>query len=247
VGALHPQTLAAAVREHDAVVGFAFDGDGDRLICVDHTGTPRDGDAVLYVLARDMQAHRALPAQTVVGTIMTNLGLEHALAQQGIRVERTAVGDRFVAERCATGGFAVGGEPSGHVLLWREGTLRGDATLTALEIVGTMLRRGRSLEQLCDGYTPYPQVLLAVRVTDRPPLDEVPSVAGAIADARATLGETARVVVRYSGTEPVARVMLEGQDKETLEAQGGRIAWAIREALGDKRGGHGAGTTDPTP
>ena len=243
VGALHPDTLAAAVRHEDATVGFAFDGDGDRLVCVDEDGAIRDGDHVLLALARHMAADRRLPHETVVGTVMTNLALEHALAREGMRLERTPVGDRFVADRCAAGGFALGGEPSGHVVLWREGTLRGDATLTALEIVGAMLRRGRTLGELTAGYAPYPQVLVAVRVTERPPLDGVPAVATAMAAAREALGGTARVVVRYSGTEPVARVMLEGEDRPAIEAHAGRIAWAIRSAIGDQRAGEaGPGT-----
>lgn len=248
VGAMHPESVAAAVTGHGAVAGFAFDGDGDRLIAVDETGVARDGDAVLYVLAREFRSGPGLARDTVVGTVMTNAGLEVALSSDGIALVRTPVGDRHILAECRSHGYTVGSEPSGHVVLWRGGGLRGDATLAALEVLGTMIRRGKHLSELCRGFTAFPQVLVSVRVDERPPLEEVPSVRDALAEARTAVGPGGRILARYSGTEPVARIMLEGEHKDVLEAQAGRIAWAIRTTLGDQRNSSNSGTTpDSTP
>jgi phosphoglucosamine mutase len=242
VGALHPETVGAAVAEHGAIAGFAFDGDGDRLVAVDEAGTPRDGDALLYILAREFRSGSGLTGDTVVGTVMTNAGLERALGDDGIALVRTPVGDRHILAQCRTNGYAMGSEPSGHVVLWRGGGLRGDATLAALEVLGTMIRRGKTLAELCGGFVAFPQVLVSVQVHERPPLEEVAEVRDALAEARTAIGEDGRILARYSGTEPVARIMLEGEDREVLEAQAGRIAWAIRSTLGDRRDSRDSGT-----
>ena len=246
VGAMHPESVAAAVAESGATAGFAFDGDGDRLIAVDEAGVARDGDAVLYVLAREFRSGPGLTGDTVVGTVMTNAGLERALGNDGIALVRTPVGDRHILSQCREHDYAIGSEPSGHVVMWRGGGLRGDATLAALEVLGTMIRRGKLLSELCSGFTPFPQVLVSVRVEERPPLEEVEQVAAALSEARSAVGEGGRILARYSGTEPVARIMLEGENKDVLEAQAGRIAWAIRSTLGDRRGSEHDGTTPNT-
>ncbi|MCI0339854.1 MAG: phosphoglucosamine mutase [Planctomycetales bacterium] len=232
VGALYPARMAEKTRRGKAVLGLALDGDGDRVVAADERGVVRDGDAILLVLARDLRKRGALPGSTVVGTSMTNLGLERALEKIGVKLARVAVGDRNVSAKVAADGLALGGEPSGHVILPRRGQLRVDGLLTALELLGVMVRSGRHLGKLLEGYVAVPQLLLSVPVRERPPLESVPAIREALEGAKAAVGGAGRIVARYSGTEPVARVMLEGESRSVLETWAARLVTAIRETIG---------------
>lgn len=227
VGSLYPEAAAAAVREHGADLGVALDGDADRLILLDEKGNVVDGDAVLALCALEMHRVGTLARGTVVATVMSNMGLERALASQHIRVERTAVGDRYVVERMRSGGFNFGGEQSGHLVFLDHGTT-GDGLVAALQVLNTMLGREKPLSELASVMQRAPQILLNRRVLSKPPLDTLATVQRAMRAARERLGSDGRVVVRYSGTEPKARVMLEGMDADLIE----QLANDICDAFG---------------
>ena len=231
VGALHPHHVADRVRQAGADVGIALDGDADRLILCDENGDEVDGDAVLAILAKDLHARQALAQRTVVATVMSNLGLERALRGLGIRLERTGVGDRYVVERMRAGGFNLGGEQSGHVVLLDQ-TTTGDGMLTALRILAIMQETGAPLSQLASIVERVPQVLRAVRVASKPALSSLPHAHQAIEQAKHELGREGRVLVRYSGTEPKCRVMLEGDDEGRIAALAGDICQALEEEIG---------------
>jgi phosphoglucosamine mutase len=231
VGALHPERLRDRVREAPGALGLAFDGDGDRLIVVDETGVVRDGDHVLAVCARALQARGALRGGVVVSTVMANLGLERALAALGVSMVRTAVGDRYVLAEMRRLGANLGGEQSGHVI-FLDHARTGDGLLTALVLLRAVADAGRPLAELASALTKCPQVLLNVRVRATPPLAELPTVAQATARWQSRLDGRARLVVRYSGTEPLARVMAEGDDQEAIEAAAREIAGAIHDEIG---------------
>lgn len=197
VGALHPEAMQAKVRQTGAAIGMAFDGDGDRVIFADERGDLRDGDAVLYLLAT---------AGVVVGTSMTNYGLERALADRGVKLVRAAVGDRYVLEQMEQIGAALGGEPSGHVIFDRD---PGDGLATALRVLQALKAKGRPLSALCAGLTMFPQRIHNIPVKAKPPIESLPTVSVNIAEAESALNGRGRVVVRYSGTEPLLRVMVE--------------------------------------
>ncbi len=230
IGALHPEVMAKKVREMRADLGIALDGDADRLILCDAEGRIIDGDHILLILAKRLQSQGKLPHSTVVATVMSNLGLERALTREGIRMERVAVGDRYVVERMREGGFALGGEQSGHIVMTDLATT-GDGLLAALQVLATMVETGASLATLASGLTHVPQVLRGVRVSHKPALDTLPSVVAAIAAAEKAVGD-GRVLVRYSGTEPKCRVMLEGDDGEVLRFHCDRIAAALKQEIG---------------
>ncbi|HSD27966.1 MAG TPA: phosphoglucosamine mutase [Vicinamibacteria bacterium] len=232
VGALHPETLQARVRAAPgASIGLAFDGDGDRLIVVDESGEVRDGDHVLAVCAGALLARGELRGGVVVSTVMANLGLERALASLGIAMARTTVGDRYVLEEMRRLGANLGGEQSGHVV-FLDHARTGDGLLTALQLMRAVDEAGQPLSALAARVEKCPQVLLNVRVRARPPLGELRGVAGALARWEGKLDGRARFLVRYSGTEPVARVMVEGDDHTTIAAAACEIAAAIREEIG---------------
>ena len=231
VGALHVRGLAERVRAEKADVGIALDGDADRCILVDEQGEEVDGDHVLAILGLGLQERGALAGSTVVATVMSNFGLEVALRERGISLERTPVGDRYVVERMVAGGFNLGGEKSGHIICLDHATT-GDGMVTALSVLTHLKLSGRPLSAGRSLLRSYPQTLLSLRVRERRALGSIPEVAGAISDAEHALGGSGRVVVRFSGTEPVARVMVEGEDNGAVECHARRIAAAIEAALG---------------
>ena len=230
-GSLHPEGLVEAVRATGADLGVAFDGDADRAIFVTSEGRVADGDHVLYAIAPFLHRQGNLKGQAVVGTLMTNLALELDLAQQGIGLKRTAVGDKYVLEEMLKSGISLGGEASGHII-FADLSLAGDGMITLLEVLRLLAATKQSFGELLRWYQPFPQLIRNVRVREKPPLEEIPSVAKAITDCCLKLGDRGRVVVRYSGTEPVARVMVEGADATAVEDHTALIAAAIETALG---------------
>jgi phosphoglucosamine mutase len=230
-GATHPECVAARVKAEGADLGLAFDGDGDRCILADATGRVVDGDHVLFLAARHLQARGALKGGAVVATVMSNVGLEIALGKAGIPLVRTAVGDRNVLEEMERRGANLGGEQSGHVIfLDHEPT--GDGLLTALEVLEVVKASGRSLHDLAGELAVYPQVLLNVRVRQREEIEGIPEVKERLDRARAALNGRGRLVVRYSGTEPLLRVMAEGPDEAEVRSLAQAIADAVRARIG---------------
>jgi phosphoglucosamine mutase len=230
-GSTHPEELAAAVLAAGADLGVAFDGDGDRALLVDGGGEVRDGDAMLYLWATALLDAGELEPPSIVATTMSNLGLAHALAAHGISVVRCDVGDRAVTETMRWAGIRLGGEQSGH-LVHAPSTSTGDGLVTALTLAHVVSRAGAPLAELLAGFRRFPQILRNVRVREKRPFAELPQVAALQAAVEAELGEAGRLVLRYSGTEPLARIMLEGPDLPTLEALAARFENAIRDAVG---------------
>jgi phosphoglucosamine mutase len=229
-GALHPEHAAAEVRRTKAAIGISLDGDADRVILTDEHGEIVDGDHILAILGTRLIAQGRLPGNTVVATVMSNLGLERALASKQGKLLRTAVGDRYVVEVMREGGYVFGGEQSGHIVFLEESTT-GDGLLAALQVLSVMVQEGRSLSELAKIMTRYPQVLLNFPVARKLPIDGLPSVKAAIAQVEKTLGQDGRVLVRYSGTEAKARVMIEGTDEDTIRTYAEDIAECLRKAL----------------
>ncbi len=230
-GATHPEHLQAKVRELGADVGVALDGDADRCLLVDENGALVDGDQVLGIAARELQRAGGLANDTVVATVMSNLGLEVALRELGIALKRTPVGDRYVVEEMVRGGFNLGGEQSGHVL-FLDHTTTGDGLITALAILGVMRARNQPLSTLARVMQKFPQVLINIPVREKRDLDEIESVRTAVQRCEQALGGRGRVYIRYSGTEALARVMVEGQELAQVERHANDIADAVRAALG---------------
>jgi len=229
-GATHPQTMATLVKRHRADLGIAFDGDGDRVMMVDHQGRLVDGDHVMAICARDMLRREKLRRKTVVGTVMSNLGLEVALKGMGARLLRAPVGDRYVVEAMLKGGYNLGGEQSGHVV-FLDHTTTGDGILTALRLLAVMLRENKPLADLARVMETYPQVLLNVKVKERKDLERLPKARQAIHAAEKALGERGRLLVRYSGTEPLLRIMAEGDDQQKIEAVARELAQTLEAQL----------------
>ena len=230
-GALHPEVVAAEVVKHKASIGITFDGDADRALFADETGKVVNGDAVLLLAARDLHARGALANATVVATTMSNMGLEAALARSGIKMLRAPVGDKYVLEQMLATGATLGGEQSGHIIFSGRSTT-GDGLLTALLVLDILHRAGKSLAQLTADLKTFPQVIVNVKVREKKPLADIPSVAESIAAAEQALAATGRVVIRYSGTEALARVMIEAEDHEAMTHHAKAIADAIRMELG---------------
>ncbi len=230
-GALYPHHVQRLVREHGADFGVALDGDADRAILVDETGEIVDGDAIMAIAAQEMMHNGALRQQTVVGTVMSNLGLEVALKQLGVQLVRTAVGDRYVVEEMLRGGYNLGGEQSGHIVFLDANTT-GDGTVTFLSVLSIMAQRQRPLSELKKIVLRYPQVLINVKVRERRDLMAVEPVAKAMSRVTAALGERGRLLVRYSGTEPLVRVMVEGEDLSAVKGYGEEVAAIVRTHLG---------------
>jgi phosphoglucosamine mutase len=229
-GALHPDGLRRRLSAARADVGFAFDGDGDRLISVDHLGAIRDGDYALAIAGRHMAARGRLKTNTVVTTVMANLGLDEALTAAGISVVKTQVGDRYVHEEMLRVGANLGGEQSGH-LLFPDHAPTGDGILSALAILAVMRETGETLASLATCMRKFPQVLVNVPVARKPPIDSLTGVAERIRMFEGEMNGTGRILVRYSGTEPLARVMIEGADETRIRAMADELAAAIRREL----------------
>jgi phosphoglucosamine mutase len=229
-GSTHLEKLQAAVLEHGADAGIAVDGDADRCLAVDATGNVVDGDQVMGVLAVALKESGALAGDTLVTTVMSNLGLRLAMDAAGITTVQTAVGDRYVLEEMRRGGYCLGGEQSGHVLMLAHQTT-GDGVLTGLQLLSRMAATGRPLADLAGAVQRLPQVLVNVSGVDKSRAHEDAEVAGAVAAAEADLGETGRVLLRPSGTEPLVRVMVEAADAEQAQAVADRLAGVVRERL----------------
>jgi phosphoglucosamine mutase len=231
-GSLHPDRIASEVRRRGAHLGVALDGDADRVIVADERGRVVDGDAIMSVLAVDMIRRKALARKTLVVTVMSNLGVRRALEGAGGKVVETPVGDRYVVERMREGGYNFGGEQSGH-LIFLDHAATGDGVLGALQLLGVMVRRGKPLSDLvAEVFRPYPQILINVKVAEKVPLAQLRETARAVAMVEAKLGHEGRVLLRYSGTEPLLRVMVEGPKRAAVETHAKRIAAAIRREIG---------------
>jgi phosphoglucosamine mutase len=234
-GSLHIESLRSRVQEGGYDAAVAFDGDADRALFVSGSGKVIDGDAVLLIAARHMQQQGKLGTNShpvVVATVMSNLGLERALASHGIGMVRTPVGDKYVLEEMLRRGAALGGEQSGHII-FRDYATTGDGLLTALRVFEVMRETGSNLDELTSELEIYPQRLVNVRVRGRKPLDQLPDVAAEIREAECSFGDSGRVLVRFSGTEPLARVMVEGPDLDRVEHFANSIADRIRAELGE--------------
>jgi phosphoglucosamine mutase len=229
-GSTHPAGLSAAVVSNGCRLGVAFDGDGDRAILVDHRGRIIDGDAVLLMLGVHYRNQGRLAGDTVVATVMSNIGLEIALRDRGIRLVRTPVGDKYVMEEMLKGGYVLGGEQSGHVIL-TEHLATGDGMATALAVLRVMAETGRELADLAAELITFPQTLTNVRVREKRAVGDVPEIQAAIARVEAALERRGRVLVRYSGTEPLLRIMIEGPDQASVQAWAEEIAEAVRGTL----------------
>ena len=226
-GSTHLETLSAAVLKHGADAGIAHDGDADRCLAVDAEGEVIDGDQILAILALEYQARGLLASDTVVATVMSNLGFRTAMAQAGITVVETAVGDRYVLEAMQAGGFVLGGEQSGHIIMLDHATT-GDGMLTALHLLAAAARRGAAMADLARVMTRYPQVLVNVAGVDKARAARSPELAAAVAAAEAELGAAGRVLVRPSGTEPAVRVMVEATDHERARQLADGLAATVR-------------------
>lgn len=230
-GSLHPERMCEAIRLYGADMGLALDGDADRVIIADERGNVIDGDQLMAINALAMHEQGQLQKDTVVATVMSNLGLERSLASHGIRLLRTQVGDRHVVKTMRAGGFNVGGEQSGH-LVFLDHTSTGDGVVAGLKTLTVMLRTGKRLSELAAVMDRVPQVLVNVPVARKPPISELSDVTKLINSIEASMADEGRVLVRYSGTEPKARVMLEGLDVRQIEQYAHDIAAALRQSIG---------------
>jgi phosphoglucosamine mutase len=229
-GATAPEGMTVLVKRYGADLGLAFDGDGDRVIMVDHRGEIVDGDHILGICALDMLERERLRRKTVVGTVMSNLGLELALKAKGIRLLRTNVGDRYVVEAMLKGGYVLGGEQSGHVIFLNQ-TTTGDGILTALRTLAVMLRQDKPLAELAQCVQKCPQTLINVMVKEKRDLKTMPQARGAIQEAERRLGSSGRLLVRYSGTEPKLRIMTEGEDESLIQQVAQELAQGLEAML----------------
>jgi phosphoglucosamine mutase len=230
-GALHPAHVADEVQARQADVGLSFDGDADRCMMAGSHGNVLNGDAILLAAARDLKSRGLLTGDLVVATTMSNMGLEAALKRSGIRMLRASVGDRYVLEQMQKHNAALGGEQSGHILFPHLATT-GDGLLTALVVLDLIARTGRSIDALTADLKVFPQVIVNVKVREKRSLESIPAVAASIRAAEQELEDTGRVVIRYSGTEALARVMIEAESEEAMRRHADAIAEAIRSELG---------------
>jgi phosphoglucosamine mutase len=230
-GSQHPETLAAEVAKQKADAGFAFDGDGDRCIAVDETGTVLTGDQLMAICAREMKKEAALANNLVISTVMSNIGFGIALKELGINCLTTKVGDRYVLEEMKARGSSIGGEDSGHIIFLDHHTT-GDGIITALQVLAAMKRTGKPLSELAQVMKVYPQKLINVDVKGKPDLSTIPEIAQAIKDGEERLGDSGRILVRYSGTQNMCRVMVEGPTPEETERYCNQISRVIRQKIG---------------
>ena len=230
-GSTHPERLAAVVRDGGYDMGVAFDGDGDRAIFIDRDGRIVDGDAVMLMCARHMKAQGRLHGNALVATVMSNIGLEIALRESGIDMVRCPVGDKYVMEEMVKRGISIGGEQSGHVI-FSDHLFTGDGIATALNVLRVMAETGRPLADLASELVSYPQVLVNVRVKEKKDLRSVPAIAASMARIEGQLAGQGRLLVRYSGTEPLLRVMIEGRDQQEIQGWAREIAEHVKLHLG---------------
>lgn len=233
-GSTHPAGLQKAVLAHQAHIGIAHDGDADRAVFVNEKGAVVDGDALLVAFALAMQDDRRLKGETLVTTLMSNMGVELALNPRGIHVLRTQVGDRYVIERMVNGAYNLGGEQSGH-LIFLDYNTTGDGLITALQFLALMVRSGRSASELTDCMTPLPQVLKNVDVREKRDLAEIPEIQQKISDCEQKLGGSGRILVRYSGTELLLRIMIEGEEMVVISEMAETLAEMVRKKIGVKK------------
>jgi len=237
-GSLYPHVMAEAVREYRADVGIALDGDADRVIFVDEHGSEVDGDHIMAICATHLLKNNALAKNTLVATVMSNMGLDIAMRNAGGQVVKTGVGDRYVTEEMLRNGYNFGGEQSGHMIFFDYNTT-GDGTLSALQMLAIMQRTGKPLSELAQVMTALPQILCNVRVKQRVELASIPEIKSVIEHCEEQLGQTGRVLIRYSGTEPLLRIMLEGESDSQIEQLTGEIVAAVETHLGGvKEGDH---------
>ncbi len=230
-GSLHPEKLQSAVLAASADAGLAFDGDADRLLMVDERGQLVDGDQMLFVTAEHLAEQGKLAGNRVVATVMSNMGLEVALRERGVELIRTSVGDKNVLDELLKNGGSIGGEQSGHII-FPEISLAGDGMITALEMLRVMAESKKTLSQLVGGFTRYPQIIINVRVASKPPLDSIAPIKEAIARIETELAGKGRLLLRYSGTENLARVMIEGADEQSIRHQAESLAQLLKEQIG---------------
>lgn len=230
-GSLHLEKVQAKVLEEKADFGVAFDGDADRSLFVDEQGNLVDGDAVLWIMAQFLSEHGRLNNQTIVATVMSNIGLEIALNTRKIKLLRTAVGDKYVLEELLKTNSAVGGEQSGHII-FPEKSLVGDGMMTTLFLLESLYEKNRSLSEMTKGFTRYPQILVNVKVKEKRPFEEVFEIVEASKLLETELDGKGRLLLRYSGTENLARVMIEGENQTQIESQANRLADVIKTSLG---------------
>ena len=230
-GSLHIDSLREKVASERADLGVAFDGDADRSLFIDNHGHFVDGDATLWALAKHLQSHGKLKDNTVVATVMSNIGLEIALRSAGIRLVRTDVGDKYVLEELLRLGASLGGEQSGHIIM-PELSLAGDGMITALCLLRALRESRKTLAEMTAGFAQYPQILVNVRVREKVPFSELAPVRAAVAEVEELLSHKGRLLLRYSGTEPLARVMIEGEHQHQIEEYAARIARAIKSEIG---------------
>lgn len=231
-GSLHPEVISEMVKDQRADLGIALDGDADRVIFVDEFGHEVDGDHIMAICATDMLQRRQLRKNTLVATVMSNMGLDMAIRKAGGKVIKTAVGDRYVVEEMIKGGYNLGGEQSGH-MIFRDFNTTGDGMLSALQVLAIMRRHDKTLSELAQVMSPLPQVLVNVRVAEKQDIMTIPEVARLVREIEGNLHDDGRILIRYSGTEPLLRIMIEGQDKYRI------TGWAqeIAELVGTKIGG----------
>jgi len=230
-GSLHPEVVSRMVVETGADVGMALDGDADRIVFVDHQGNVVDGDHIMAICATDMIREKRLKKNTLVATIMSNMGLEKVLNACNGKIVKTPVGDRYVVTEMVRSGYNMGGEKSGHTIFLDYNTT-GDGIITALQVLAIMGKREKSLAELATIMTPFPQVLFNIRVKEKHDLSQVSEIQNAIRKVEQELGTQGRIVVRYSGTEPLIRVMLEGEKEEQIQQMGGDLSEVIEKSLG---------------
>lgn len=230
-GSLHLENIQEAVLDKNAEFGVAFDGDADRALFVDENGRLVDGDATLWAMANHFKAHDRLEKDTVVATVMSNLGLELALGSANIKLLRTDVGDKYVLQKLIETGAKIGGEQSGHIIFPNK-SLVGDGMLTALFLLETIREQKKTLSQVTAGFSRMPQILVNVKVKEKQPFENVREIVKVVRAVESELGERGRLLLRYSGTENLARVMIEGEEQQIIESQANRVAAVIRQILG---------------
>ena len=231
-GSLSPWMLSKEVLKHKADLGVTFDGDADRIILCDHEGSIIDGDQIMAICALDMKKKGKLQKDTIVATVMSNIGFERAMNEAGIKVLRAQVGDRYVIEAMRDGGYGFGGEQSGHIIFYKYCTT-GDGLMAAIQVLRNMLEQGKTLKELSLCMVKHPQALESVRVREKIPFEKIPGVNDLIVSIEHKLGEKGRVLVRYSGTEPLARVMVEGESQEEIDQFVHDISRLIHQTIGE--------------